>query len=109
MYAIPGRRLCYRRLRRPGSPGAQRIDFLIGGKPPGLLLREQQLTVDGDLKHAADPGYQLDIRTVKFFQPRPRTESPRFIVSRLAPLDPDLHPFLRSFVGQFAAPLRFPA
>jgi hypothetical protein len=76
---------------RPGPAGAQRRDFLIGGEPSGLLLREQKPTVDGDLEHAAHPGYQLDIGTVKLNQARPRTEGPRLIVSRLAPLDSNLH------------------
>ena len=83
--------LCQPQLRRRRPPGAQRIDFLVGGKPPGLLFREQQPAVDGDLEHPGHPGHQLDIGTVKLNQPRPRTEGPRFIVSRLAPLDRDLH------------------
>src|SRR5439155_24528721 len=43
------------------------------------------------LEHAAHPGHQLDIGTVKLNQLCPRTEGPRFIVSGLAPLDSDLH------------------
>ena len=35
--------------------------------------------------------HKFDVSAVKLNQPRPRTEGPRFIVSRLAPLDPDLH------------------
>lgn len=74
-----------------GGAGAQRIDFLVGGKPPGLFFREQQPTVDGDLEYSSHPRHQLDFGAVKLDQPRPRTEGPRFIVSRFAPLDSHLH------------------
>ena len=76
----------------PRSAGADRVDLLVGGKPPGRLFRERQPSVDGNLEHAAYPRHQFDFGAVFFLQSRPRTEGPRFIVSRLAPLDPDLHP-----------------
>ena len=76
---------------RSGRALAQRIDFLVGGKPPGLLFRKKQPTVDGDLEYPSHPRHQLDFGAVKLNQPRPRTEGPRFIVSRLAPLDSYLH------------------
>src|SRR5260221_12919169 len=71
--------------------GAYREDFLIGRKPAGLLLRERQLSVDGDLEHPSYARHQLDFGAVFLFQHCPRTEGPRLIVSRLAPLDSDLH------------------
>ena len=76
---------------RSGRALAQRIDFLVGGKPPGLLFREKQPAVDGDLEYPSHPRHQFDVGAVKLNQPRPRTEGPRFIVSRLAPLDSYLH------------------
>jgi hypothetical protein len=76
---------------RSGRTLAQRIDFLVGGKPPGLLFREKQPAVDGDLEYPSHPRHQFDFGAVKLNQPRPRTEGPRFIVSRLAPLDSYLH------------------
>ena len=78
-------------LRRPGTPGAQRVDLLIGGKPPGLLFRIHQPAIDGNLEYPGYPGHQLDLGAVTLFQHCPRTEGPRFIVSRLAPLDSYLH------------------
>jgi hypothetical protein len=76
---------------RSGRALAQRIDFLVGGKPPGLLFREKQPAVDGDLKYPSHPRHQFDFGAVKLNQSRPRTEGPRFIISRLAPLDSYLH------------------
>jgi hypothetical protein len=78
-----------------GLSPADRIYFLVCRKPAGLLLRKSQPAIDGNLEHAADPGHQLDIGTVFLNEPVPRTEGTRFIVSRLAPLDPDLHSFSR--------------
>jgi hypothetical protein len=72
-------------------PAADRVDLLVGRKPAGLLLRESEPAVDGNLEHAADPGHQLDIGTVFLNEPVPRTEGTRFIVSRLAPLDSNFH------------------
>jgi hypothetical protein len=91
-----------RQSRPHDSPGAERIDFLVGGKPPGLLLRERQATVDSDLENATDSGHQLDFGTILLNQFCPRTEGARFIVSRLAPLDGDLHldPPLRSWFNK---------
>jgi len=77
---------CWRRL-----PGAYRIDLLVGRKPAGLLLGESEPAIDGNLKHPADPGHQLDIGAVFLLQPIPRTEGTRFIVSGFAPLDSDFH------------------
>src|SRR5436305_73670 len=82
---------CWRRL-----PGAYRVDLLVGRKPAGLLLRKGELAIDGNLKHPADPGHQLDIGAVFLLQPIPRTEGTRFIVSRFAPLDSDFHRFVLS-------------
>ena len=87
----PSRALSQPPSRRSGRAGAQRIDFLVGGKPPGLLFREKQPTIDGDLEYPSHPRHQFDFGAVKLNQPRPRTEGPRFIVSRLAPLDSYLH------------------
>jgi hypothetical protein len=56
-----------------------------------LLFREKQPAVDGDLEYPSHPRHQFDVGAVKLNQPRPRTEGPRFIVSRLAPLDSYLH------------------
>ena len=75
----------------PALPGAYRVDLLVGRKPAGLLLGESEPAIDGNLKHPADPGHQLDIGAVFLLQPIPRTEGTRFIVSGLAPLDSDLH------------------
>jgi hypothetical protein len=73
------------------SAAADRFYLLIGRKPPGSLFRESEPAINGNLKHPADPGHQLDIGAVFLFQPIPRTEGTRFIVSRLAPLDSDFH------------------
>src|SRR2546423_5292857 len=70
---------------------AHRIDLLIRRKPAGLLLRESEPAIDGNLEHAPYPGHQLDIGAILLDEPVPRTEGTRFIVSRLAPLDADLH------------------
>ena len=75
----------------PTLPSAYRVDLLVGRKPAGLLLGESEPAIDGNLKHPADPGHQLDIGAVFLLQPIPRTEGTRFIVSRLAPLDLDFH------------------
>src|SRR5204863_4213312 len=80
----------------PALPSAYRVDLLVGRKPAGLLLRKGEPAIDGNLKHPADPGHQLDIGAVFLFQPIPRTEGARFIVSRLAPLDSDFHRFVLS-------------
>jgi hypothetical protein len=56
-----------------------------------LLFREKQPAVDGDLEYPSHPRHQFDFGAVKLNQPRPRTEGPRFIISRLAPLDSYLH------------------
>jgi len=80
----------------PALPGTYRIDLLVGRKPAGLLLGESEPAIDGNLKHPADPGHQLDIGAVFLLQPIPRTEGTRFIVSRLAPLDSDFHRFVLS-------------
>jgi hypothetical protein len=77
------------RLRRAG--GTYGIDFLVGRKPPEGFFREHQAAVDGNLERPANSRHQLDFGAVSLNQPRPRTEGPRFIVSRLAPLDPDFH------------------
>jgi hypothetical protein len=73
------------------SPGSERLDLLVGRKPPGLLLGEGEPAVDRDLEHAAYSRHQLDLGTVPLFQLRLRTEGSWFIVSRLAPIDPDFH------------------
>ena len=75
----------------PALPGAYRIDLLVGRKPAGLLLGESEPAIDGNLKHPADPGHQLDIGAVFLLQPIPRTEGTRFIVSGFAPLDSYFH------------------
>ena len=75
----------------PALPSAYRVDLLVGRKPAGLLLRKGEPAIDGNLKHPADPGHQLDIGAVFLLQPIPRTEGTRFIVSRFAPLDSDFH------------------
>jgi len=75
----------------PALPGAYRVDLLVGRKPAGLLLRKGEPAIDGNLKHPADPGHQLDIGAVFLLQPIPRTEGTRFIVSGLAPLDSNFH------------------
>jgi hypothetical protein len=72
-------------------PGAYRVDLLVGRKPAGLLLRKGEPAIDGNLKHPTDPGHQLDIGAVFLFQPIPRTEGTRFIVSGFAPLNSDFH------------------
>ena len=75
----------------PALPSAYRVDLLVGRKPAGLLLGESEPAIDGNLKHPADPGHQLDIGAVFLLQPIPRTEGARFIVSGFAPLDSDFH------------------
>ena len=75
----------------PPLPSAYRVDLLVGRKPAGLLLRKGEPAIDGNLKHPADPGHQLDIGAVFLLQPIPRTEGTRFIVSGFAPLDSDFH------------------
>ena len=80
----------------PTLPSAYRVDLLVGRKPAGLLLRKGEPAIDGNLKHPADPGHQLDIGAVFLLQPIPRTEGTRFIVSRFAPLDSDFHRFVLS-------------
>src|SRR5437763_11314714 len=70
---------------------AHRIDLFVGRKPAGLLLRESEPAIDGDLEHPTYPGYQLDIGAVFLDEPIPRTEGTRFVVSGLAPLDADFH------------------
>jgi hypothetical protein len=79
------------RSRRAGAGGAYRIDFLVGRKPPEGFLREHQAALDRDLERPANSRHQLDFGAVTLNQPRPRTEGPRFIVSRLAPLDRYFH------------------
>src|SRR5882762_1650428 len=75
----------------PTLPSAYRVDLLVGRKPAGLLLRKGEPAIDGNLKHPADPGHQLDIGAVFLLQPIPRTEGTRFIVSGFAPLDSHFH------------------
>ena len=75
----------------PALPSAYRVDLLVGRKPAGLLLRKGEPAIDGNLKHPADPGHQLDIGAVFLLQPIPRTEGARFIVSGFAPLDSHFH------------------
>jgi len=75
----------------PALSRADRVYFLIGWKPARLLLRESQAAADGNLKHPADPGHQLDIGAILLLEPVPRTEGTRFIVSRFAPLDTNFH------------------
>jgi hypothetical protein len=73
--------------------GADRLDFLVGRKRPGLFFRVSEPPVDGDVEHAGYSGHQLDLGPVTL-QYGPRTEGARFIVSRLAPVDPDFHAIL---------------
>src|SRR3954464_668520 len=77
----------------PLTGGSDRLDFLVSRKRPGLFLRVGEPPVDGDVEHAGHPGHQLDLGPVTL-QYSPRTEGARFIVSRLAPLDPDFHAIL---------------
>ena len=70
---------------------AHRVDLLVGRKPAGLLLRESESAIDGNLEHTTYSGHQLDIGAVFLDEPIPRTEGTRFVVSRLAPLDTDFH------------------
>ena len=88
-FALARPNLLPARLRRAG--GAYRIDFLVGRKPPEGFFRKHQPAVDGNLERPANSRHQLDFGAVSLNQPCPRTEGPRFIVSRLAPLDPDFH------------------
>ena len=82
---------------------AHRVDLLVGRKPAGLLLRESEPAIDGNLEHPTYPGHQLDIGAVFLDEPIPRTEGTRFIVSGLAPLDSDFHraSLLSATIGQF--------
>src|SRR5689334_15182966 len=71
-------------------------DLLVGREATGLLFRERQLSVDRDLEYARYTRHQFDVGAVFVFQHCPRTEGPRLIVSRLAPLDSYLHRVLRA-------------
>src|SRR5438105_1462482 len=78
----------------PGSSelaAADRLDLFVGREPAGLLFREGEPAIDGDLEHPANPGHQLYLCAVFLFQLGLRTEGTRFIVSRLAPFDPNFH------------------
>jgi hypothetical protein len=72
-------------------PAAQRIDLGVLGKPPEPLFRKRQPAIDGDFEDAAGAFDELDLGAELFDQPCPRTEGSRFIVSRHAIFDPDLH------------------
>jgi hypothetical protein len=78
----------------PGlTSGPDRLDFLVGRETASLLLRIGEPPVDGDVEHTGHPRHQLDLGPVTL-QYSPRTEGARFIVSRLAPLEPDFHSLL---------------
>jgi hypothetical protein len=89
------RRITLPRTRGEGSPGelsaCQSVDFRVFRKPAELFLRKDELSVDGDFEHARHAFDELDFFCTALHESGLRTEGPRFIVSRHAVFDPDLH------------------
>lgn len=81
-------------VRRPAakrSGGYQRIDLFVGRKSAKLFLREPQLAVHGDLENTAAGFDELNLGARLLYQPVPRTEGFRFVVSLDTIFDGHLH------------------
>src|SRR6266851_1474720 len=74
------------------AQGAELIeDFLFGRKPPGVVLRENPLAVDGDVENPAAAAHELAVDSELFFDFSRQTGGSRKVVSNAAIINANIH------------------